>query len=503
MFATAQDAILICDLESAAILEVNEAAQRLFRRTEAELLASTGKSLTHPSSWEEAARLSTQLLADGVAHHPEIRVLRGDGTTGWAEIRLTTFIDDGRALYLSITRDVSERVERTLDLARANRQLEEARDAARRHAEVLDATLGAASDAFLIADLTTGRFLQANPAATRHFGYSLDEFRSMTGRQLHPSELKEAVDAFSAQLLTKGHAWAPRLVCQRKDGSTFWGSVSLSAFELQGQGQFVSVVRDVSLGVARESELQESYDQLRRAQAQLIQASKLSAMGELGAGIAHELNQPIAAISGFAQRMRRRPEDTLDQHLDELDIILKETQRMARIVESVRSFARRGELYLAPIPPALPLENAVALLRRSYDEGAIRLEIDVDQDLPLIQADAGRLQQVFMNLLSNSRDALDEQAFEAERTVRVRVRADADRVQYRITDTGPGVPEAHRAKLFDPFWTTKPPGRGTGLGLSIVFGIVQEHDGDVRYVAGPGACFEIDMPVAAVAEEGA
>ena len=496
MFATAQDAILICELESAAILEVNDAAQRLWRMSEEELLASTGRMLTHPDAHAQASRMSQQLVTDGVAYDPEVRIRRGDGTEGWAEIRLTTFIDDGRALYLSITRDVSEQVERTQALALANRALKSARDLTQRNADILRATLEATSDAFFIVDFDSGRFLETNPAATRHFGYTREELRGMRGRMLHPPELADLVAAISRQLREHGHAWVPRMKMLRKDGSTFWGSLSVSSFELGSKRQFVTVIRDVSLGVARETELQQSYDRLREAQAKLIQASKLSAMGELGAGIAHELNQPLAAISGFAQRMRRRPEDPLAAHLDELDIILSETQRMARIVESVRSFARQAELYLAPVRPEKPLENAVALLRRSMTQAGIELEIDIAPDLPAIQADTGRLQQVFMNLLSNSRDALDDLPFDAPRHVRVQVRAVPGRVRYRFVDSGPGVPRDHQAKLFDPFWTTKPPGRGTGLGLSIVFGIVQEHHGDVRYVEGDGACFELEIPLA-------
>ena len=392
-------------------------------------------------------------------------------------------------------------MERTQALALANRELEAARDQTQRTADILRATLEATSDAFFIIDHDTGEFRETNPAATRHFGYSAEELRGMRGRMLHPPELAETISTISERLREHGHAWAPRLKMQRKDGSTFWGSLSVSSFELGERRQFVSVIRDVSLGVARETELQQSYDRLREAQAKLIQASKLSAMGELGAGIAHELNQPLAAISGFAQRMRRRPEEPLARHLDELDIILAETARMARIVESVRSFARQGELYLSPLRPEKPLENAVALLRRSMVQAGIELQIEMEPDLPAIHADSGRLQQVFMNLLTNSRDALDDLPFDAPRRVRVQVRAVQGRVRYRFEDSGPGVPREHQAKLFDPFWTTKAPGRGTGLGLSIVFGIVQEHHGDVRYVEGEGACFELEIPLARMPED--
>ena len=243
-------------------------------------------------------------------------------------------------------------------------------------------------------------------------------------------------------------------------------------------------------------ELERAFSDLKSTQAQLVQSAKLAALGQLGAGIAHELAQPIQSIQGFAQRILRHTTARVAEHRDELEIIESATHRMARIVQNVRQFARDASLDLKPISPVAPLEDALMLLSRQLAQRGIEVVRDLDARLPNVQGDSAKLQQVFLNLILNAQDALGAGESGALRRITVGAGANGARVAVTVEDTGPGVPAAHEGQIFDPFFTTKQAGDGTGLGLSISYGIVKEHGGELLYAraAGGGALFSVVLP---------
>ncbi len=242
--------------------------------------------------------------------------------------------------------------------------------------------------------------------------------------------------------------------------------------------------------------LNEAHRDLKATQGQLVQAGKLSALGQLGAGIAHELNQPIQSIQGFAQRIRRHGQALVVDHADELDIIINATHRMASIVQNIRHFARDSSSSLQPMDPVQPVQDALALLRRQLQEHGVEvIERLPDAPLPEIQGDPVKLQQVYLNLILNARDALDE-ATAKQIIIEARHDAEDALVLIRVADTGPGVAQEDVGRVFDPFFTTKDAGKGTGLGLSISYGIVKEHGGELDYQdrVGGGAVFLVRLP---------
>jgi C4-dicarboxylate-specific signal transduction histidine kinase len=254
------------------------------------------------------------------------------------------------------------------------------------------------------------------------------------------------------------------------------------------------------------SELELAFDALHRAhadlkstQAQLVQAAKLAALGQLGAGIAHELNQPIQSIQGFAQRIRRHTDARVADHDDELGIIVRATDRMAQIVNNIRKFAREGQVAREPIDPLLPFRDALALLDQQLQQQGIAIQWELqDEQLPRVMGDPMQLQQVFLNLLLNARDALATLPDQTPRRLRLGAELEGDRVVLTVADSGPGVPPELASRIFDPFFTTKDAGHGTGLGLSISYGIVQDHGGELVHEAGEqgGARFAVVLPVA-------
>lgn len=230
-------------------------------------------------------------------------------------------------------------------------------------------------------------------------------------------------------------------------------------------------------------------------QSQLLQTEKLAALGQMVSSIAHELSNPLTSILGYAQRLLAGSSEL--PTTEEARQIYQEAERATRILRQLLLNARETvpERRLVSLNQIVTL--ATQLQRSSLAAGKIHVELDLDPALPLVHGDAGQLQQVLINLLSNARHALEEQARGG--TIRLSTRrAGARGVLLEVEDTGPGIPRGIQARIFDPFFTTKPAGVGTGLGLSIVLSVVREHGGSVRLESPPqgGARFLIELPAA-------
>lgn len=244
-------------------------------------------------------------------------------------------------------------------------------------------------------------------------------------------------------------------------------------------------------------DLEREREELKRAHDQLVQAAKLAALGQLAGGVAHELNQPLTALRTLVDLLRERGEDKVVDHADDFEIMRKAVTRMGRIVDGVRTFARQSAFSLGRVEAVRPVDDALGLLGRQLRQEGIDVQRSVADELPAIHADGDRLAQVFVNLLANARDALVDAPDGRERRVVISVRADGGVVEYVVEDNGPGIDPAAAARVFDPFYTTKPPGKGTGLGLSVSRGIIEEHGGSLALEqrSGGGTRFVIRIPV--------
>lgn len=454
----------------------------------------------HPETERARIRaLAAELLSHGEAHWPMSPIINRSGGPAAADITLRSADWDGIGLVFAYLRDVTALEEERAALRQTERQLG---DSEARHAALVQA----ADDAILVADFDSGLFIEANDAARTLFGYTIEEFRRRTGKMLHPESAWPDIDRASAELKSSGRARLSSTPALRKGGSVFFADLQVATYFLEGTRLLVAFIRDVSERQAREEELAASYRRLQDAQAQLVQASKMSAMGQLGAGIAHELNQPITVIQGFAKRIRRRSHTPVGAFDRDLDIIIRETGRMARLVDNVRTFGRQDPFNAAPISALEPIQDALMLLRAQLVKRGILVLVEADENLPLVMADRVKLQQVFINFLGNARDALVCSPPQGEpATIRILVQREQHEpcVSYAVRDNGPGVDPEHVQKLFDPFFTTKAPGEGTGLGLSIAYSLVAEHGGRASYQESPGggASFEITIPAVVADEE--
>jgi two-component system NtrC family sensor kinase len=245
---------------------------------------------------------------------------------------------------------------------------------------------------------------------------------------------------------------------------------------------------------ASRAELERAVETLKATQTQLIQSEKLSAVGQFVAGVAHELNNPLTAVIGFSDLLVQTSTDgTIRAHLER---IAKNAHRCHKIVQNLLGFARQHppERTLVAINGAV--DEVLDIMAYDFRTGNVEVVRDFQADLPLIQADRHQLQQVFVNILSNGRQAI--QAFRPDGRIVIRTRAEGGKARIEFVDNGPGVQPENLSRLFDPFFTTKPIGKGTGLGLSLCYGIVREHGGTIvaRSEPGQGATFAIELPVA-------
>jgi two-component system NtrC family sensor kinase len=244
----------------------------------------------------------------------------------------------------------------------------------------------------------------------------------------------------------------------------------------------------------RTVDLEETNKTLRETQAQLIQASKMAAMGQFGAGVAHELNQPLAGISGYTDLLllkmeKETPEWRYTKKIEDQCV------RMTKIVNNLRTFARQSKFEYAETDVNQPIDDALMLLGEQLRSHNIKVKRDLADNPPKVIADANQLEQVFLNLVSNAKDAIDPKG-SGNITIISRQSEKTDFVEVLVIDTGMGMDNSTISDIFNPFFTTKDVGKGTGLGLSISLGIIEDHGGriEVHSIKDLGTAFRISLP---------
>ena len=241
-----------------------------------------------------------------------------------------------------------------------------------------------------------------------------------------------------------------------------------------------------------QTQLQQTVTTLKTTQAQLVQSEKLSAVGEFVAGVAHELNNPLAAVMGFSELLKGADVD--EKQKRHLDLIFKSSQRCQKIVQSLLSFARRHQPERKPVSVNKLIEDVLEIVAYQLRSSNVEVVCRLAANLPLVLADGHQVQQVLLNLLNNARQAIEgHQA--GGRIILTTERAGAC-IHISLQDNGPGIAEENIKRIFDPFFTTKEVGKGTGLGLSLCYGLIKEHGGNIHVTSQPGhgATFTIELP---------
>ncbi len=265
---------------------------------------------------------------------------------------------------------------------------------------------------------------------------------------------------------------------------------------LQHQGKSLTLNVSIAPLVSKSSErigrllLFDDVTQRERMEEQMSQTEKLTSLGLLAAGVAHEVNTPLAVISNYIQMLAKQmPEGDPRQSI--IEKIVKQTFRASEIVNNLLNFSRTGAAEAADVDVNRVVEETLSLVAHPLKTSQIRVVKQLGEPLPPVRGSANKLQQVFLNLFLNARDAMPGGGMLEVRTV-----AHNGSVEVEVADTGAGIASEHIHRIFDPFFTTKASGRGTGLGLSVSYGIIKEHSGkiDVRSTPGKGTSFHVEFP---------
>ena len=332
-----------------------------------------------------------------------------------------------------------------------------------------------------------------------------------------PSDLIEHIRAVHATVLSAAGLQLPQVFhdFQQKEGlqessvvllwskdcpigCLYLGNRKARDFSSAETNLLVSVSNQIAATIEKMlllSETRQAYENLSHTQEQLLQSEKMAAIGQLISGVAHELNNPLTAILGFAQLLSTN--GTVNERGAEyVEKLHKQARRTHRIVNNLLSFARQQKPERLPVRINQVVDDTIALREYDLRVNNIQVHREFCLDLPLIGGDAHQLQQVFLNILNNAVDAVLERSDRGE--IWVRTAQEDGQVVIEFIDSGPGINDTHR--VFDPFYTTKPVGKGTGLGLSICYGIISEHGGEISVRNGPprGALVKVALtPLAA------
>ena len=341
-----------------------------------------------------------------------------------------------------------------------------------------------------IVDSKTYRILDTNQRAEDSYGYSREEFIGTIFFDLGDENDEELIDGLKhlsqdqSMLFTKKRHY-------RKGHTPFYVNVNFSHAKYGETDVIIASTTDITESVEKET--------------QLVQASKMTTLGQMAAGIAHEINQPLNVIQVCADyflKMTDRGQPIPEEDLKSMAAdIAGNVQRAAGIIQHVRDFARQSDVVRSKVNINDPIRDVFKVLGHQLRVHQVELKLELDPELPPIMAEHNRLEQVFINLVTNAVDAMDEKAGLPEHTgspkrLTIRSYTENGSVAVIVSDTGVGMSEDVMSQIFEPFFTTKVVGKGTGLGVSISYGIVQDYDGtiDIKSQVGVGTTFKLKFP---------
>jgi PAS domain S-box-containing protein len=337
-------------------------------------------------------------------------------------------------------------------------------------------------------DRSTFQIIDANIRATEKYGYTREELLQMSFRDLGDPEDAEKIRSS----VVEACIFIPKVRHRKKDGSIMHVDIHSCPRVHLGEDVIIANIADISDSI--------------QAEAQLIQASKMATLGEMSAGVAHELNQPLNAIrigSDLLKKMVNRGKKIEPDLADKVSReISSQVERAANIINHLREFGRISELdELEKVDINKPITDVFTVLGQQLKLRQIKVDLDLDENLPPVYGVSNRLEQVFINLVMNARDAIEEMmegGYQQEREglLTIRTYEDTGKVVAIVRDNGIGMPEHVKEKIFEPFYTTKDVGRGTGLGLSISYGIIKDYEGTIEVESMPssGTIFKITFP---------
>jgi two-component system sensor kinase FixL len=480
---TAVDAIIVIDRKG-AIRSVNQATERLFGYATDELIGGNVKLLMpEPYAGEHDTYLINYLRTGqkkiiGIGR--EVIGRRKDGSVFPMDLSVGEARTGGEPIFVGIIRDITER--KTSELAQRESELR------------LRSILDTVPDAIVVID-AQGKIHSFSPAAERLFGYDSAQVIGHNVNILMPSPYREAHDSYIARYLRTSERriiGIGRVVTgRRKDGETFPMELQVGELTFAGGRYFTGFVRDLTERQAAERRIQD-------LQAELLHASRLSVMGQMASTMAHELNQPLTAVTNYLEAGRQLLATGVGgpERINEMmEKAIAQAQRAGDVIRRLRGFVVKGETERRIQNLNQLVEEALALALVGARQRGVRASFKLDHTLPPVHVDHMQIQQVVVNLVRNAVEAM-EQVERRELTIGTRAIPPKGMAEIIIADTGPGIAPDLAERLFQPFVTTK--ATGMGLGLSICREIVEAHRGRLTTAPVPsgGTVFRVTLPIA-------
>ncbi len=473
IFDAAEDAIFVHDIETGAIVDVNPKACATFGYTREEFRnidigsLGTGK---RPYAQEDAMELIGRAAA-GEQFRVEWHGKNKDGSLHWHEVYGKRVTIGGHDRILALARDIT------------GRKLAEA--ALRASEEQYRSMFNASIDGLALWN-AAGEIVDTNPALWHMYGYSESEFSALPpGSWEGPCYHLDFLRAVAA-----GESLHAEVTELRRDGSALELEVHGIPMQYQGQPHVLTIARDIT-------EKKRSAEELARQRESLYQREKLAALGSLLAGVSHELNNPLSVVVARAVLLEEQGDSATQAAALK---IRTAAERCARIVRTFLAMARQQRPTRGPVAINDVVTAALDIAGYAIRTSSIEVQLDLAKGIPLILADADQLHQVLLNLIINAQQSLQEHAVPRRLCVTSCYDCFAGVVCIAVADNGPGIPEHLRARVFEPYFTTKPMGVGTGVGLAVSLGIVEAHGGTLT-AASPaegGAVFTAMLPVGKV-----
>jgi len=474
LFDNAQDGLLVADPQTMLFSTGNRSIARMLGYSQDEL-RSLGVNDIHPPEVLPEIALRFQQLASGVMTHAEVvPVRRKDGSVFYADITAAPVTLDNRQYVLGSFRDITGQLHAETERLRLFSAVEQATE-------------------FITILAADGSFQYMNPAGERLFGYPLDDVQ---GKSAFVTDKGVYDNAFYRNIwneVSTGRVWAGRLTCRRKDGSL--GEIEQSISPVRDKSGaiigFLSIGRDIT-------------NEIRLEQA-LRQAQKMEAIGTLAGGVAHDFNNILSVITGYAQiLLSRTPEDSPEE--TSIAEILKAGRRARDLVRQILTFSRQTEQEMQAIHIAPVIKETLRFLRASLPS-TISLQQQIESDADIVVSDPTQIHQIIMNLCTNAAHAMKQSGgtlsvrllpveLGPAEVTEVPELAPGSYLKLSVADTGHGIGRDVIDRIFDPYFTTKIKGEGTGLGLAVVHGIVKNHGGAIRVSSArdQGTTFDLWFP---------
>jgi len=412
---------------------------------------------------------------DGQTHYGEETGVNKDGTpVHW--ILRTSPIKNAKG-------DIVAAIEMSLDITHRKQLEDKLEKSEKKYHQIFNSI----PNPVFVLDIDTLEIIDCNESVQVVYGYSKDEILYKSFMDLF---IEAEKDQYASKIKTS--ALLTQVKHLHRMGRTLFVNIRISPAEYPGKKVLLVTTSDITKRLETEQ--------------QLIQASKMATLGEMATGIAHELNQPLSVIktasSYCIKKLDQRvniDEEILATMISKID---SNVDRATRIINHMREFARKPDIGLGKVQVNEVLAKAFEIFSQQLKLRGIAVVWDLEKELPRIKADAGRLEQVFINLLLNARDAIEErwgpmETEKADKQIILKTRREGKMIRCEVCDTGKGVQPAMADKIFEPFFTTKEVGKGTGLGLSISYGIIKDCGGTIQVVPHKpnGVCFILKFPV--------